>query len=150
VSTPLLPARRWSILTPLPLWARIGLGVFTVSALLCYYQLRALGHLRAAWVSAHGSRDAAALDSLVCWDGVAPAERQRMRLLLAQELEHPIHTADIQLTFAADAQPGWRPNRFVVARLVVVYDTPERLTVSFPVGLSGLKSHQVVMMVPEK
>ena len=150
MSTPLLPARRWSILTPLPLWARIGLGVFTISALLSYYQLRALGHLRTAWISAHRSRDTAALDSLVCWDGVSAAERQRMRLLLAQELEYPIHSADIRLTLDASAQPGWRPNRLVIARLVVVYDTPERLTVSFPLGLAGLASHQLVMMVPEK
>ena len=87
---------------------------------------------------------------MVCWDGVSAAERQRMRLLLAQELEHPIHSTDIQLTFDASAQPGWRPNRLVIARLVVVYDTPERLTVSFPLGLAGFASHQLVMMVPEK
>lgn len=150
MSTPLLPARRWSILTPLPLWARIGLGVFTISTFISYYQLRALGHLRTAWISAHRSRDTEALASMVCWDGVSAAERQRMRLLLAQELEYPIHTTDLQLTFDASAQPGWRPNRFVIARLVVVYDTPERLTVSFPLGLAGLASHQLVMMVPEK
>jgi hypothetical protein len=65
-------------------------------------------------------------------------------------LENPIYTADIRFTLDAAAQPGWRPNRFVVARLVVVYDTPERLTVSFPLGLTGLLSHQLVMMVPEK
>lgn len=146
----MLSTRRWSILTPLPIWARLGLGVFTICALLGYYQLRALGHLRTAWISAHRSRDTAALDSLVCWDGVSAAERQRMRLLLAQELEYPIHSTDLQLTFDAAAQPGWRPNRFVIARLVVVYDTPERLTVSFPLGLTGLASHQLVMMVPEK
>ena len=150
MSTPLLPVRRWSILTPLPLWAQLGLGIFTVSMLLCYYQLRALGHLRTAWVSAHSSRDTAALESMVCWDDVSAEARQRMRLLLAQELEHPIHTTDIRFTFDAAAQPGWRPNRFVIARLVVVYDTPERLTVSFPLGLAGLSTHQIVMLVPEK
>lgn len=150
MSTPLLSIRRWSILTPLPLWARIGLWVFTVSMLLSYFQLRALGRLQTAWVSAHSSRDTAALESMVCWDGVSAAERQRMRLLLAQELEYPIHSTDLQLTFDAAAQPGWRPNRFVIARLVVIYDTPERLTVSFPLGLTGLASHQLVMMVPEE
>lgn len=150
MSTPLLPARRWSILSPLPLWARIGLWVFTVSILFSYFQLRVLGRLQTAWVSAHSSRDTAALESMVCWDGVSAAERQRMRLLLAQELENPIYKADIRFTLDAAAQPGWRPNRFVVAQLVVVYDTPERLTVSFPLGLTGLLSHQLVMMVPEK
>jgi hypothetical protein len=150
VSTPLLPTRRWSILSPLPLWARIGLWVFTVSMLFGYFQLRALGRLQTAWVSAHGSRDTKALESMVCWDDVSPEARQRMRLLLAQELEHPIRTTDIRFTFDAAAQPGWRPNGFVIARLVVVYDTPERLTVSFPLGLAGLASHQIVMLVPEK
>jgi len=150
VSTPLLPARRWSILAPLPLWARIGLWVFTFGMLFGYFQLRALGRLQTAWVSAHGSRDTAALAAMVCWDDVSAEARQRMRLLLAQELEHPIRTTDIRFTFDAAAQPGWRPNRFVIARLVVVYDTPERLTVSFPLGLAGLTSHQIVMLVPEK
>lgn len=150
MTTPLLPRRRWSVQSPLPLWARLFLWTVLFGALFGYFQLRALGHFHAAWVSAHRAHDAAALESLVCWDGVAPAERQRMQLLLAQELEHPIRSADIQLTFDAAAQPGWKPNRFVVARLVVVYDTPERLTVSFPLGLSGVTSHQVAMLVSEK
>jgi hypothetical protein len=150
VTTPLLPRRRWSVLSPLPLWARLFLWTVLFGALFGYFQLRALGHFHTAWVSAHNAHDASALESLVCWDGVAPAERQRMQLLLAQELEHPIRSADIQLTFDAAAQPGWKPNRLVVARLVVVYDTPERLTVSFPLGLSGVTSHQVAMLVPEK
>lgn len=150
MTTPLLPPRRWSILSPLPLWARVFLWTVFFGALYGYLQLRALGHFRTAWLAAHRAQEAAAFESLVCWDGVAAAERQRMRLLLAQELEHPIRSADIQLTCDAAAQPGWRPNRFVIARLVVVYDTPERLTVAFPIGLAGFADHQVAMLVPEK
>jgi hypothetical protein len=150
VTTPLLPPRRWSILSPLPLWARLFLWTVLVGALFGYFQLRTLGHFHTAWLKAHRAHDVAALESMVCWDGVTEAERQRMRLLLAQELEHPVRSADIQLTFDAAAQLGWRPNRFVVARLVVVYDTPERLTVAFPLGLAGVASHQVAMLVPEK
>ena len=150
MDTPLLPPRRWSVLSPLPLWARLVLWTVFCGAIFGYFQLRALGHFRTAWVSAHNSRDAEALAALVCWDDVSAAERQRMRLLLAQEAEHPLRSADIRLTFDAEAQPGWRPNRWVVARLVVVYDTPERLTVSFPVGWAGVASHQLAMMVPVK
>jgi hypothetical protein len=150
MESPLPAPRRWSVLSPLPLWARLLLWTVLFGALFGYYQLRALGHFRTAWVSAHNARDTDALASLVCWDDVSADERQRMRLLLAQEAEHPLRSADVQLAFGAEARPGWRPNRWVVARLVVVYDTPERLTFSFPVGLAGVASHQLAMMVPVK
>ena len=135
---------------PLAPWSGVAFYALFFGALFSYFELRSLGHFRAAWVAAHQARDVSSLDALVCWEGVSVEQRQRMRLLLAQELELPVRSADVELTFSADAQPGWRPNRFVVARLTVVYDTPERLTVSFPVGLDGFLGHRLAMMVREK
>lgn len=150
MAEPLLTPRRWSIQRPFAPWAPALCFVLFSSALFIYFELRSLGHFRTAWVAAHRGNDTASLEALICWDEVSAEERQRMRLLLAQELEHPVRTAEVQLDFRASAQPGWHPNRFVVARLTVTFDTPERLMVSFPVGLDGFLGHRVAMMVREK
>jgi len=150
MAEPLLPERRWSVRPPLASWPGVAFLVLLLGALWGYFELRALGDFQRAWVGAHRARDVAALSALVCWDDVSAEERQRMRLLLAQEMEHPLKTSKLELAFGAQASPGWRANRIVVARLTIVYDTPERLTVSFPIGLQGFFGHRLAMMVPEK
>jgi hypothetical protein len=150
MAEPVITPRRWSVLQPLPLWARLFLWATTFLLIGGYFQLRALGHFHAAWIEAHRTRDVAALEALVCWEGVEEAERQRMRLLLAQEVEHPLRATDVRLGFGGSTQPGWRANRFVCGQLILVYDSPERLTVSFPLGFASVSRPCVVMMVREK
>jgi hypothetical protein len=150
MAAPAITPRRWSVLQPLPLWARLFLGMVAVLLIGGYYQMRALGHFQSAWIAAHRTRDVASLEALVCWDGVEEAERQRMRLLLAQEVEHPLRTTVVRLGFGGSTQAGWKANRFVLGHLDLVYDTPERLTVSFPLGFASVSRPCVVMMVREK
>jgi hypothetical protein len=137
-------------LAPFPWWVRLALLGVALIPLLLYGRYRSLSRLHLAWVAAHRHHDVAAMEQLYCWEGVDAAERQRMRLLFAQEMENPLRSVDVFQSLRTPAQPGWRPNLPPVAELAVTYDTPERLTVRFLIGRDGLVSHRLVMMVPEK
>lgn len=115
-----------------------------------YNRARSLTNLRQKWVSAQNQKDLAAVEALYCWEGVGPAERQRMKLLILQEFENPMKRTLLVDLPKDQPTPGWRPNCPPVAGLYVEYLTEEKLTAIFQVGRRGLLGHQLVIMVPER
>lgn len=144
-----LVRNRSTLLQPYPVVTVIMLlvsGLIYVS----YNRARSLNKLRQDWVSARHAKDQGALEALYCWEGVEPAERQRMKLLLAQEMEYPVMRTLLVELPSEKPSPGWQPNCPPVAGLYVEYGTEERLTVTYQVGRRGLLGHQLVIIVPER
>lgn len=86
--------RRWALGALLAgLLVALGLDAWRMAG------LRALAD---DWRRAHGARDLAGLESLYCWDGVDPALRARLRLVLIQEFDLPVRAVTAERCTALD------------------------------------------------
>lgn len=108
-----------------------------------------LRSLAADWRAAHAAKDLAAMEALYCWDGVDPAERQRIRLALVQEIEMPVAAVRGARLSPADRLP-WvsrRPNLEPVGVIEVSFAVEDRLASRILAGRSGL-GFRLVVLVP--
>lgn len=108
--------------------------------------LRALAdELRAAY-EAH---DAAAMESLFCWDGVDAATRARIRFVILQEHELPVASVVVRPLTAFDRQfaPHLRPNLAPAGTIQVTFATADGLTAAYLAGRDGLR-HRLIVMLP--
>lgn len=105
-----------------------------------------LGELAESYRRAHAARDVAALESLFCLDGVAPEGRARLRLALAQELDHPLakvsvdedargHLSQVVETWRSMGMKMTLP--FAGAALQIEHATSDRLTATHLIGRDG-------------
>ena len=58
------------------------------------------------WRRAHDARDLPSLESLYCWDGVDPALRARLRLVLIQEFDLPVRSVTAERRTKLDQLQG--------------------------------------------
>ena len=108
-----------------------------------------LRSLAADWRAAHDAKDLVAMEALHCWDGVDSAERQRLRLALAQEME--LHVAAVRAARLSPAdrltRGSRRPNLEPVGVLEVSFAAEDGLAARILVGRSGL-AFRLVVLVP--
>jgi hypothetical protein len=85
--------------------------------------------LVAAFRAAHARKDAQAILSLYCFDGVSEDMRQTVRQNVEAELRYPIKSVSVVPTAPGSHGPTveggvhWRPSLQVVALLTVTFDT---------------------------
>ena len=94
---------------------------------------------------AHASGDSTEMMKLHWLEGVRDEDQTLLRYAIAQELTYPIAAiqfADLEpddtIDFTFEGQE-WGPNLKPVKRVIVIFDTPERLHSSF---LLGEKNHE--------
>jgi hypothetical protein len=96
------------------------LGLLLV-AVWSWWRTHTVGVLAEDLRAAFARRDAAAIESLFCWEGVDASTRARLRLVIQQE-----HDAVIEVTFA----------------------TADRLSAAYLAGRDGFFRHRLVVMLP--
>lgn len=101
------------------------------------------------WRRAHAAKDLAAMEALYCWDGVAPAERERIRLALRQEFDLPVAAARASRLAPADRVPwvSQRPNLEPVGVVEVSFAVEDRLAARMLAGRRGL-GFRLVVLIP--
>ena len=102
------------------------------------------------WRRAHAARDLAAMESLYCWDGVAPEQRRRLRLALEQEFDLPVLAVRAARLTAADRLAGssQQPNLEPVGVLEVSFAVNDGLGARLLAGRRGLGFRLVVLVPP--
>lgn len=111
-------------------WALGGLLAGLLLAVLAdAWRMAGLRALAADWERAHRGRDLPALEALYCWDGVPPAQRERLRLVLIQEFELPVRSVSAERCGALDRPQGesQRPNLDPSGVIVVEFDSADGL-----------------------
>lgn len=127
----------------------LTLGVLLV-AVWSWWQTHTVGVLAEDLRSAFARRDAAAIESLFCWEGVDAATRSRLRLVIQQEHELPVASVVVRPLPAYDRQagPGLRPNLTPDAVIEVTFATADRLSAAYLAGRDGFFRHRLVVMLP--
>ncbi|MFN7340523.1 MAG: hypothetical protein ACK5VI_05520 [Opitutia bacterium] len=139
--TPPSRARRWLLAA-----LAGGLLAFLLGAGWREVGLRALAE---DWRRAHAAGDLAAMEALYCWDGVAPEQRRRLRLALAQELELPVTAVRAARLAPPDQLLGTaqRPNLKPIGVIEVSFAVNDGLGARLLAGRSGL-GFRLVVLIP--
>lgn len=131
--------------------AVLGLSLgFLLVVVWSWWQTRTVGVLATELREAFARRDAAAIESLFCWEGVDAATRSRLRLVIQQEHELPVASVVVRPLLAFDRQsgPGLRPNLPPDAVIEVTFATADRLSAAYLAGRDGFFRHRLVVMLP--
>ncbi len=127
------------ILSALVLVTVVGLFLWTAP----------LYKLAQQWESAQAAKNISAMEDLYCWDGVDAETRQRMHLLLLQELDYPVKSVRVVRWRDTDVDQRWRANLKPVAQLNVIFNNPEHFQVSFIIGRTASGACKLAIMVPK-
>lgn len=131
-------------------WILAGLAGALLAFLLgAAWREAGLRALAEDWREAHAAGDLAAMESLYCWDGVAPEQRRRLLLALQQELELPVVAVRAARLTAADRLTGvsQRPNLEPVGVIEVSFAVDDGLGARLLAGRSGL-GFRLVVLIP--
>ncbi len=125
------------------------LGLLLV-AVWSWWRTHTVGVLAEDLRAAFARRDAAAIESLFCWEGVDASTRARLRLVIQQEHELPVASVVVRALPAYDRQPGpgLRPNLTPDAVIEVTFATADRLSAAYLAGRDGFFRHRLVVMLP--
>lgn len=123
---------------------------FLLVAVWSWWRTHTVGVLAEDLRAAFARRDAAAIESLFCWEGVDASTRARLRLVIQQEHELPVASVVVRALPAYDRQPGpgMRPNLTPDAVIEVTFATVDRLSAAYLAGRDGLFRHRLVVMLP--
>lgn len=112
------------------------------------WRMAGLRGLAAEWRRAHDARDLAALEALYCWDGVAPALRERVRLVLLQEFDLPVRAVGVERCTAVDRLQGdsQRANLEPTGVVVVEFASADGLGARLLAGGSWSRPRLVVLL----
>lgn len=130
-------------------WALVGLLVgLLVPVGIDAWRMAGLRGLAEDWRRAHAARDLAALEALYCWDGVEPALRERVRLVLIQELELPVRSVVAERCTAVDRLQGetQRPNLEPTGVVVVEFASADGLGARLLAGGPWSRPRLVVLL----
>ncbi len=131
--------------------AALGLLLgFLLVAVWSWWRTHTAGVLAEDLRAAFARRDAAAIESLFCWEGVDASTRARLRLVIQQEHELPVASVVVRALPAYDRQPGpgLRPNLTPDAVIEVTFATADRLSAAYLAGRDGFFRHRLVVMLP--
>jgi hypothetical protein len=110
---------------------------------------RGLARLAEDWRRAHAARDVAAMEALYRWEGAPGDLRDRVRLVLAQELDLAVAEVRAAPLSAADLQygPERRPNGSPVGVVEVRFASADGLGARLLAGRDGLE-FRLLLVVP--
>ena len=134
--------RRWALGALLAgLLVALGLDAWRMAG------LRALAD---DWRRAHAARDLAGLESLYCWDGVDPALRARLRLVLIQEFELPVRSVAAERRTALDRLQGetQRANLEPTGVIVVEFGSADGLGARLLAGGPWWGRPRLIVLLP--
>jgi hypothetical protein len=108
-----------------------------------------LRRLAEDWRRAHASRDLAAMEALYRWEGAPEGLRDRVRLVLAQELDLAVASVGVAPLSAADLQYGAerRPNGNPVGIVDIRFASSDGLGARLLAGRDGL-DFRLLLVVP--
>jgi hypothetical protein len=110
----------------------------------------ALEQLKDQWVSAHQTKNAAAMEALFYGNTLSDEMRSRWRTVIIQEFDFPLHAVKIKPITDAMAFPatlldsGFTP----VAQMTVSYDDPNHFTVTYLIGKDSSGIHKILLFSP--
>lgn len=115
------------------------------------WRMAGLRGLAAEWERAHRARDLAALEALYCWEGVDRALRDRVRLVMAQELDLPVRSVSAERCTAVDRLLGetQRPNLDPTGVITVAFAAEDGLGARLLAGGPWWRPRLVVLLPRE-